>query len=61
MRGPPNTKTTVTIKREGVDHPLEILMRREVIHIQVVKRRMEPGNVGYVHFAEFTRSRPTRR
>ena len=54
MRGPPNTKTTVTIKREGVDHPLEILMRREVIHIQVVKRRMEPGNVGYVHLAEFT-------
>ena len=54
MRGPPNTKVTLTIKREGVDHPLEIPMRREVIHIQVVKQRMEPGNVGYVRLAEFT-------
>ena len=54
MRGPPNTKVTLTIKREGVDHPLEISMRREVIHIQVVKQRMEPGNVGYVRLTEFT-------
>ena len=29
-------------------------MRREVIHIQVVKQRMEPGNVGYVRLTEFT-------
>ena len=54
MRGPPNTKTMLTIKREGVDHPLEISMRREVIHIQVVKQRMEPGNIGYVRLTEFT-------
>ena len=54
MRGPPNTKVTLTIKREGVDHPLEISMRREVIHIQVVKQRMEPDNIGYVRLTEFT-------
>ena len=54
MRGPRTTKVTLTIKREGVDHPLEIPMRREVIHIQVVKQRMEPGNVGYVRLTEFT-------
>ncbi len=54
MRGPPNTKVTLTIKRGGVDHRLEISMRREVIHIQVVKQRMEPGNVGYVRLTEFT-------
>ena len=29
MRGPSNTKVTLTIAREGVDHPLEISMRRE--------------------------------
>ena len=29
-------------------------MRREVIHIQVAKQRMEPGNVGYVRLTEFT-------
>ena len=54
MRGAPNSKVTLTIKREGVDHPLEISMRREVIHIQVVKQRMEPGNIGYVRLTEFT-------
>jgi carboxyl-terminal processing protease len=54
MRGPPNSKVTLTIKREGVDHPLEFSMRREVIHIEVVKQRMEPGNVGYVRLTEFT-------
>ena len=54
MRGPPNSKVTLTIKREGTDHPLEFSMRREVIHIQVVKQRMEPGNVGYVRLTEFT-------
>ena len=48
MRGRPNSKVTLTIKREGLDHPLDISMRREVIHIQVVKQRMEPGNIGYV-------------
>ena len=54
MRGAPNSKVTLTIEREGVDHPLEISMRREVIHIQVVKQRMEPGNIGYVRLTEFT-------
>ena len=54
IRGPPNTKITLTIEREGVGHPLEISMLREVIHIQVVKQRMEPGNIGYVRLAEFT-------
>jgi carboxyl-terminal processing protease len=53
MRGPPNTKVTLTVKREGVDQ-LEISMRREVIHIQVVKQRMEPDSVGYVRLTEFT-------
>jgi carboxyl-terminal processing protease len=54
MRGPPNTRVTLTVERKGVDHPLEISMRREVIHIQVVKQRMEPGNIGYVRLTEFT-------
>ena len=54
MRGPPNTKITLTITRQDVDQPLEISMRREVIHIQVAKQRMEPGNVGYVRLTEFT-------
>jgi carboxyl-terminal processing protease len=54
MRGPPNSEVTLTIKREGVDQPLEVSMRREVIHIQVVKQRMESDNIGYARLTEFT-------
>jgi carboxyl-terminal processing protease len=54
MRGKPNSQVTLTIKRERIDKPLEITMRREVIHIQVVKQRLEPGNIGYVRLTEFT-------
>ncbi len=54
MRGKPNSKLTLTIKREGVDRPLVFTMRRKIIHYQVVKQRMEPGNIGYVRLTEFT-------
>ncbi len=54
MRGLPNSKITLTIKREGVDKPIEVSMLREVIHIQVVKQRMEPDSIGYVRLTQFT-------
>jgi carboxyl-terminal processing protease len=54
MRGLPNSKISLTIKREGVDKPVEISMLREIIHIQVVKQRMEPGDIGYVRLTQFT-------
>src|ERR1700742_3499754 len=37
MRGAPNSRISLTIKREGVDKPVEVSMLREVIHIQVIK------------------------
>jgi carboxyl-terminal processing protease len=54
MRGAPNSKISLTIKREGVDKPVEVSMLREVIHIQVVKQRLEPDDVGYVRLSQFT-------
>ena len=54
MRGAPNSKVTLTIRREGVDRPLEISMRREIIHLPVVTQRMEPDKIGYVRLSEFT-------
>jgi carboxyl-terminal processing protease len=53
MRGAPKSIVTLTIKREGVAKPLVISLRREVIHLQVVKQRMEPDNIGYVSLSEF--------
>ena len=54
MRGPPNSKITLTIKREGIDKPIEQALLREIIHIQVVKSRMEADNIGYVRLTQFT-------
>jgi carboxyl-terminal processing protease len=54
MRGPSNTRITLTIQRTGLDHPLVISMRRKVIRVQVVKQRLEPDNIGYVRVNEFT-------
>ena len=54
MRGAPNSKVTLTIRREGVDKPLAISMRRETIHLPVVTQRMEPDKIGYVRLSEFT-------
>jgi carboxyl-terminal processing protease len=54
MRGLPNSKIVLTIKREGIDKPVEISMLREIIHIQVVKERMEPDGIGYVRLTQFT-------
>ncbi len=53
MRGPPNSRITLTIRREGTDKPLELSMQREVIHIQVVRDHMEPGDIGYVRLTSF--------
>jgi carboxyl-terminal processing protease len=54
MRGPPNSKITLTIKREGTDKPIEQALLREIIHIQVIKSRMEADNIGYVRLTQFT-------
>jgi carboxyl-terminal processing protease len=54
MRGPPNSKIVLTIKRQNVDKPLEVSLIRETIHIQVVKSRMEPNDIGYVRLTQFT-------
>jgi carboxyl-terminal processing protease len=53
MRGAPKSMVTLTIKREGGAKPLVISLRREVIHLEVVKQRMEPDNIGYVRLSEF--------
>ncbi len=53
MRGAPNSKIKLTIKREGVEQPLEISLTREVIKIQVVKSRME-GDVAYIRVTSFS-------
>jgi carboxyl-terminal processing protease len=54
MRGPPNSKIVLTLKRRDVDKPIEVSLIRETIHIQVVKSRLEPNDIGYVRLSQFT-------
>ena len=52
MRGPPGSAITLTVKRQGVDKPLEVAMHREVIHIKVVRSRLI-GHVAYIRLTSF--------
>ena len=54
MRGAPSSRITLTIKREGVDKPVEATMIREVIKIKVVKQRLEGDDVGYIRLSQFS-------
>ena len=52
LRGQPDTKVRITIKRAGDPKPIELTLMREIIHMQVVKSHLY-GNIGYVRLAEF--------
>ena len=52
MRGEPGSKITLTIKRDKIDTPLLVSMQREIIHVKVVRSRLE-GDVGYVRLEQF--------
>jgi carboxyl-terminal processing protease len=52
MRGPPGSNIKLTVKREGVNTPVEVSMQREVIRIQVVRSRLE-GDIGYIRLTAF--------
>jgi carboxyl-terminal processing protease len=54
MRGDPGSKITLTIKRQNVDTPIEVTLVRQVIHIDVVKDRMESNDIGYIRLSQFT-------
>ena len=53
LRGPPGSKSMLTVVREGEPQPLQIEVQRETIRIASVRARMlEPG-YGYVRISAF--------
>jgi carboxyl-terminal processing protease len=54
MRGVPNTRITLTIRREGAPKPIEIGLVREVIKLRVVRSRLEGGDVAYIRVSSFS-------
>ena len=53
MRGPVNSPITLTIVRKGVEHPFDVKMKRDVIHINPVKYNAEGDDVGYIRITTF--------
>jgi carboxyl-terminal processing protease len=53
MRGERGTAIKITIRREGADRPIELSLTREVIRPQVVRSRLEAGDIGYVRLTSF--------
>ncbi len=56
LRGAPNTKVTVWIRRDGPDgwqQPKPFELTREIIKVQSVEHKLLEGNIGYVRLKQF--------
>ena len=53
MKGPPESKTTLTIVRKGKDKPFDVSITREIIRVKPVRYHAEGGNVGYIRITSF--------
>ena len=53
MRGERGTSIRLTIRREGTDRPVELTLTRDVIRPQVVRFRVEGGDIGYIRLTSF--------
>jgi carboxyl-terminal processing protease len=53
LRGPTDTKVTMTIGRKGVP-PFDVTLTRAVIKVASVKSKLEPDRVGYIRISSFT-------
>jgi len=53
IRGPKGSKVTLTINREGFQHPKDIVLTREIIPIRSVKARILDDGIGYIRVTHF--------
>src|SRR5437667_644391 len=53
MRGPKDTKVTLTLKRENVPELFDVTLTREIIKNQSVKSKMLEKGYGYVRVTQF--------
>ena len=56
LRGEPGTKVGITIRREGIDEPLDYTVTRDIIKIDSVPYAFLVGDVGYARIARFSRT-----
>ncbi len=53
LRGPKDTKVTITIFREGMAKPRDIAITRSIIKIRSVRSRIYEEHIGYVRISSF--------
>ena len=53
MRGPENTKITITIMRENMAKPKDFVLTRAIIQVKSVKAKTFDDNIGYIRIASF--------
>jgi len=53
MRGERGTAIRITIRREGTERPIELSITRDVIRPQVVRFRLEQGDIAYIRLTSF--------
>ena len=53
MRGPVNTDIIITVRREGVEDPIDITITRAIVRIQSVKWEMQGEDVAYIRVSQF--------
>ncbi|MBE3085787.1 MAG: S41 family peptidase, partial [Bacteroidetes bacterium] len=53
LRGPKDTKVTITIMRENMPKPKDIVLTRAIIQIKSVKAKTFENHIGYIRVASF--------
>ncbi len=53
LRGPRDTKVTITIMREGFAKPKDFVITRSIIKIKAVKSKVYDNQIGYIRIATF--------
>lgn len=53
IRGARGSMVTLTLLRKGDEKPFEVILKREIMHIQSVEYRMLPDMIGYIQIKSF--------
>lgn len=53
LRGPKNTKVTITIMREGITSPQDVVLTRAIIQVKSVRYKIFEDGIAYVRIASF--------
>lgn len=56
MRGKVGSTVELTIRREGVNEPLFLTVKRDIIKIKSVRSRVEGNDVGYIRITSFSQN-----